>query len=223
VLPRLGSIGSNACEPGSWNWEPVCQWFPILGNRNFSKQFVFGQNYFYYKHFLVSDVGLVNTCHMFFEEAYFFKYIISYCTWLANMFGLITRLLFAAGHSWYVYCERIDGTGPISKTQRLFLSNMFFVSVRYACFHKCLNWYWPIKQNKDNVFHTASFTCAFDKKYMYKHNAASFTCAFDKNQNTCINTTQHLFTCAFNQNQNTCINSTQHLLHVHSIKIKIHV
>ena len=64
----------------------------------------------------------------------------------------------------------------------------------------------PLNKTKTNVFHTASFTCAFVKKYMYKHHAASFYMCVQSKSKYMYKQHEVSFTCAFNQNQNTCIN-----------------
>ena len=122
------------------------------------------------------------------------------------MFGLITRLLFAAGHSWHVYCERIDGTGPISKTQRFFYRTCFSCRSDMHVSTSASIDIGPLNKTKTNVFHTASFTCAFVKKYMYKHHAASFYMCVQSKSKYMYKQHEVSFTCAFNQNQNTCIN-----------------
>ena len=139
-VPRLGSMGSNFWEPlvprtGNLcfpDWEGLVRTF---GNQQFlelgthvrmtsnswewelCKKTMF--LFLLWRIFFVVDGGLVGACHMFFWANYFLFF-----TWLANMFCLITRLLFAADHWKHAYCERTGGTGPINETKRWFHSNM---------------------------------------------------------------------------------------------------
>ena len=92
------------------------------------------------------------------------------------MFGLITRLLFAVGHYWQAYCERIDGTGPISKTKRFFYRTCFSCrsNMQHLFSTSAFLDAGPliiIKQNHGRFFHTTSCTyiCVGSKsKCMYK-------------------------------------------------------
>ena len=99
LVSRLGIIGSNLWEPtvprtgGPWfqDWEALVrtlgnQQFLELGTRahmtsnswesQFFSKHLLGQNSFYDACFLVFDVGLVNSCHMFVEQTFFLKHII---------------------------------------------------------------------------------------------------------------------------------------------------
>ena len=92
------------------------------------------------------------------------------------MFGLITRLLFAVGHYWQAYCERIGGTGPTSKTKLFFYRTCFHVGpICSTCFSTSAfldaGPLIIIKQNHGRFFHTTSCTyiCVGSKsKCMYK-------------------------------------------------------